>query len=335
VRGLFQTFQTDGVQVARQARLEAARRHGRVVAHLEEGVDGGRPLERRPAGQQGVENGAQGVDVGGGAGVPAGGRLGRHVLGSAQDLAGARLVVRALEEPGQAEVRDLQPAGGGAEDVGGLEVAVDDAALVGRLHRPGQGLDPGGGLEGGLGPAGGVVGQGAAVEVLEGEIGLTLVLADLVDGDDIGVLQAGDGLRLRLEAGAADGLGEPAGQHHLEGHQAAQRLLPGLVDDAHAAAAQLLQDHIHADPLRHAGRGHHGSGNRRWRRIFGRETAAQGVDHRVGLAVEPFQAALAGRAGFEVGNERLKNDGGEVARSQGGEGGVRGAGTLQHGTAPE
>ena len=73
---------------------------------------------------------------------------------------------------------------------------------------------------------------------------LALVLADLVDGDDVGVLQGGRGLRLQAETLHVLGSGELAGQDHLDGHDAVKRHLPRLVHDAHAAAAQLAQDLI-------------------------------------------------------------------------------------------
>jgi hypothetical protein len=63
-----------------------------------------------------------------------------------------------------------------------------------------------------------------------------------VDLHDVGVLESGNGLSLRAEAGQVGAAGVVAGQDHLQRHQAAQADLTGLVDDAHAAAAQLAQD---------------------------------------------------------------------------------------------
>ena len=61
-------------------------------------------------------------------------------------------------------------------------------------------------------------------------------------------------VRKRASASAA---GMAAGQDHLQGDQAVQARLPGLVDDAHAAPAQLAQDFVIADErdfrLRRAG----------------------------------------------------------------------------------
>jgi hypothetical protein len=45
-----------------------------------------------------------------------------------------------------------------------------------------------------------------------------------------------------------DRVGEAAAQKHLERHQAVQPDVPGLVDDAHAAPADLRQDFVIAHP---------------------------------------------------------------------------------------
>ena len=47
---------------------------------------------------------------------------------------------------------------------------------------------------------------------------LALVLADLVDRDDAGVVELGHGLGLVLEAAELDIAGENAGPDHLQGH---------------------------------------------------------------------------------------------------------------------
>ena len=89
--------------------------------------------------------------------------------------------------------------------------------------------------------------QAAAIDVLEREIGQPFVLADLVDLHDVRVLQTGDRLGLGVEPGQLLRPGVCAGQHHLQGDDAVQLRLPRLVDDAHAAAAQLGQDRIALD----------------------------------------------------------------------------------------
>ncbi len=66
------------------------------------------------------------------------GLLGRHVARRAHDLPGVRLALVHLQPLGQAEVGDLGDAVGGEEDIGRLEVAMDDAGPVGRVHRHDQ-----------------------------------------------------------------------------------------------------------------------------------------------------------------------------------------------------
>ena len=58
---------------------------------------------------------------------------------------------------------------------------------------------------------------------------------------------AGRPPRPRRGSGAAAGAAWLAGQDHLERDQAIEAELPGLVDDAHAAAAQLAEDFIAGD----------------------------------------------------------------------------------------
>ena len=65
--------------------------------------------------------------------------------------------------------------------------------------------------------------QAAAVDELQREVRQAVGLADLVDLHDVGVLQAGDGLRLGQEAGGGLGVGVGAGQDHLQGTRRLRR----------------------------------------------------------------------------------------------------------------
>src|SRR5262249_44994607 len=106
---------------------------------------------------------------------------------------------------------------------------------------------------GGPGHAGELPLQAAAVHELQAEVGPALVLADLVDLDDVGVLEPGGGLGLGLEAGQVVRAAEVAGQDHLQGHQPAQAALAGRVAPPHTAAAQLLKQLVVPDPAAGAG----------------------------------------------------------------------------------
>jgi len=115
---------------------------------------------------------------------------------------------------------------------------VNDSLLMGIVYGPGQGFHQRCGGLGRLRFAGEFLRQGAAVHEFQGEIGVALGLADLVNLHDVRVLQPRLRLRLRPEAAQVLGVRLGAGQEHLEGHQALQALVAGLVDNAHAPAAQ-------------------------------------------------------------------------------------------------
>src|SRR5262249_29921299 len=98
------------------------------------------------------------------------------------------------------------------------------------------------------------------------EIGPTVLLGDVVDVNQVGVVHAGDGLCLGAEARQLVGAGVRSGQDHLEGHESFEGGLPRLVNHPHAAASQFAEDLIAADSGRHRGgggrrrRGGHGGG---------------------------------------------------------------------------
>ena len=107
-----------------------------------------------------------------------------------------------LDPLGQPEVGDVRPALVVEQDVGRLEVAVEDAPLVRVVHRGGDlGHQP----RGGPGVAGRTRlgrGQAAAGQERHAEVVQPVVLADLEDRHDVRVFQRGDDLRLVLRTGA-------------------------------------------------------------------------------------------------------------------------------------
>ena len=75
------------------------------------------------------------------------------------------------------------------------------------------------------------------------------LLADVVNGADVGMVESGGGLGFALEA--AESLrvsGDLVGQE-LQGDEAAELNVLGLVDDTHAAAAEFLDDAVVRDGL--------------------------------------------------------------------------------------
>ena len=76
---------------------------------------------------------------------------------------------------------------------------------------------------------------------------LALVLADLVDRHDPRMVEVGGRLGLGVEALDVGVVGELAGEDHLERDGAVEAHLPGLEDDAHAAAGELADDLVVAE----------------------------------------------------------------------------------------
>src|SRR6185503_14004812 len=140
-----------------------------------------------------------------------------------------------------AEVEDLQASARRHPEVGGLQVAVDDAFGVGRLEAVGE-LDA---------EADDLIDRQRA----ESELGLEplagdqlqhqeidpRVAAELVDRADIRMVQAGDGERFAVEAAAGAVVSEHAGRQHLQRDVAIEMLVVGAVDDTHPAGADLFE----------------------------------------------------------------------------------------------
>ncbi len=122
----------DGIDRRRQGRLDGSRRDRVVIHHLVD--DGGRTLpgEGLLAGEHLVEHGAEREDVRAMVDAAAGGLLGGKVARGAQHH--ARLGKAGITQLGDAEIHHLDGAAVGDHQVGGLQVAVDDACLVGKGH---------------------------------------------------------------------------------------------------------------------------------------------------------------------------------------------------------
>ena len=86
-----------------------------------------------------------------------------------------------------------------------------------------------------------------AVQKLHGDERLAVLLADVVNRADVGMIQRGSGLRFALKAGERLRVaGNLVGQE-LERDEAVQARVLGFVNDTHAAAAELLDDAVVRD----------------------------------------------------------------------------------------
>ena len=149
----------------------------------------------------------------------------------------------------EAEVEDLRVSAPGDKNVGRLDIAMDDAAGVRRIERVGD-LDAE--REQFLhrhGLAADFLLQRHAVEELHGDEGLAVVLADVVDGADIRMIEGGGGLGLAQETGPRLGVLRDTIGQQLQSHKAVQTRVLGFVNDAHAATAEPLDDAVVRDGL--------------------------------------------------------------------------------------
>ena len=118
---------------------------------------------------------------------------------------------------------------------------------VGEMHRPRQRLHQPRRVDRLLRLAGKGPVERSAVDELEREVGEGVVLADLVDLDDVRMLERCHGLRFDEEPGQCIGAGVAPREHHLQGDEPVELLLPRLVDHPHPAAAELAEDFVAAD----------------------------------------------------------------------------------------
>jgi len=260
-------FVDNAFEVRGQVGIQAERGGGRGIENGFEDFRGTAATKRQDAGGHLVEDGAEGKKITAGIEIFGAGLLGRHVRNGAErgtgtgkvllidggghgvgrcDLTGRR---RGSGNFGKAEVENFGVTAFGYENVRGLNVAMNDALGVGGIEGVGgfesEG-DDGFVIEG---LAGDLMLQGQAIEKFHGDERLLAVLADFVDGADVGVVESGRGAGFAAEA--FEGLrvaGEFFGKK-FEGDEAAEFRVFGFVDDSHAAAAEFFEDAVVRDSL--------------------------------------------------------------------------------------
>ena len=140
------------------------------------------------------------------------------------------------------------------QDVRRLDVAVDEPTLVCLVERSRDlGDDRRGARRIERAFARDELAQVLAVHVAHRQIQGALVLAGLVDRDDVRVVERGGDPRLALEASAETWVLGQLGRDELERDVAVELLLVGEVDDAHAATADQPLDLASCDLRARAG----------------------------------------------------------------------------------
>ena len=209
-------------------------------------------LERTVAGKEKIEGDAEAVYVTTDIDIVAiDGLFGGEVVGGAEDgVAVVFLSYRlffVVEKAREAEVEDFDDAGAIHDQVGRLDVAVDEARLVGVLEAE-RGLVHvvGGPLRVQRAAPIDEFLQADAVDVLHNEEVEFSVAVDIVGANDIGVAQLRDRLGFALEPFDLAGVVSLHGRQHLDGHRAAHDAMGTKIDGAHAAGAKRFEDDVFA-----------------------------------------------------------------------------------------
>jgi hypothetical protein len=84
----------------------------------------------------------------------------------------------------------------------------------------------------------------AALQILHRDEGAAVLLADVMNGADIGMIQGGRGASLPLEPAQRLLVASQIVRQELEGHEATEPGVLRFVNHAHAAAAELLDDAV-------------------------------------------------------------------------------------------
>jgi hypothetical protein len=164
------------------------------------------------------------------------GLLGRHVGRCAEHGPGLGQLAVAFDAPGEPEVGHQRLASFVDQNIGRLQVAVQNAPLVGMVHGPGYSrhqlssrpkvavifLEP--------------FREVSSFDKLHAEKAATALFGDLVNRHDIGVVEMGDRLGLVAKASRVVVAGPGTVADHLDGHNAVQAPLPRPEHNAHAAA---------------------------------------------------------------------------------------------------
>ena len=129
------------------------------------------------------------------------------------------------------------------EDVGRLDVAVDDAVAVGEAEGGGDvGRDVGGALRQERAVAAQDVGQRAPVHVLHHHEVRAALTAEVEDADDVGVVEVGRRRGLAAEPLDEVRIGGVLGEQHLDRHRTVEQPVAGEEHVGHAAAPDAAVD---------------------------------------------------------------------------------------------
>jgi hypothetical protein len=145
---------------------------------------------------------------------------------------------------GEAEVGDMGHAGRIDQDVGGLEVAVQHTAAVGRIDCLSHEGQDSRGLPRWHRLGSKPLGECRSLDQSHAVEGMAATLSHLEDRDDARVVESGGRLRLAAKPHKVGSGGEIPPQEHLQGHCPTKAFLAGTVDNSHASSAELFEQFV-------------------------------------------------------------------------------------------
>ena len=236
-------LERNALQLGRNVLNQLMGRLGIGVDVLDGDLPEGLPLIGFLPGEHLIHHHAQGIQVAAGVRQLTLGLLRRDIVDGADGL--AVVFVGLVLQRRDAEVLHLHGAVPQHQDILGLDIPVDDAALMRMRQRP---RDLAGKVQH-LAPLKRaapvhILPQGDTVHKLHDYVFDIIVVADVIDADDIGVREHGDRVGLGAEGAAKLLVGGHLVAHDLDGHLAVEPPVGRLIDHGHTALADQLKNLI-------------------------------------------------------------------------------------------
>lgn len=244
-RRLGEALEADGLECGGDGRVQLGWSHRLLVGHFVQNLSDARSDEWGTSCQQLIKNGSQGIDITPGADVLVTG-LGLfwgHVIGCAQDLAvqSQGWVHLGLGILGHAEIADVRISALVEQHVGGLEIPVKHAFEMRVMNGARQDFDDAcrAAWSGAIRVE--QLEQIAALEQPHDEVGLSVVILEIVDWGDVGMIQTPGDADFPEQTSNLCGVRD-GGAEEFQGDLGVMMCVPGLEHGSRGAPAEFPEN---------------------------------------------------------------------------------------------